>query len=65
MRGKAYPDYFGGGTAKGRKQYRQFVYNGLDDDLQNPLESGKCPGIVGSDSFVDKIREKYLGRPNT
>ena len=33
MRGKTYLDYFGGDTAEGRKQYRQFVYNGLGDDL--------------------------------
>lgn len=53
-------DYFGGDTADGRRRYRQFVYKGLGESDLNPLESGKGTGIVGTESFVDTVREKYL-----
>ena len=56
-------DCFGGDTKEGRRQYRQFVYDGLGEELQNnPLDSGKGTGILGSESFVESIRDKYLGR---
>ncbi len=53
-------DYFGGDTEEGRRQYRQFVNKGLGDDLENPLASGRGTGIVGADSFVETIRDKFL-----
>lgn len=55
-------DYFGGDTAEGRERYRQFVLNGLGELLPNPLESGKGTGIVGSEGFIERIREKYLDK---
>ena len=53
-------DYFGGDTEEGRRRYRQFVNNGLGDILDSPLDSGRGTGIVGSDSFVETIRDTYL-----
>ena len=52
-------DYFGGDTPEGRRQYRQFVLNGLTGSV-NPLESGCGSGIIGSEEFIESIREKYL-----
>lgn len=55
-------DYFGGDTAEGRRRYRQFVCKGLGETLENPMDSGRGTGIVGSESFVENIRAKYLGK---
>ncbi|MEA1968596.1 MAG: hypothetical protein U9N77_10300, partial [Thermodesulfobacteriota bacterium] len=53
-------DYFGGDIAEGRRKYRQFIYKGLGENISNPLESGKGTGIIGSENFIEKIREKYI-----
>ena len=52
-------DYFGGDTKEGRRQYRVFVQNGLTG-VANPLETGRGNGIIGSEGFIENIREKYL-----
>ena len=51
---------FNGDTVNGRKQYRQFVYNGLKDKIPNPFDGARKKGIIGSSSFLERIREKYL-----
>ena len=53
-------DCFNGDTTEGRRIYRQFVYKGLKEDPDSPLEEGKGCGIVGSSVFTEYIREKYL-----
>ncbi len=57
-------DYFGGDTKEGRRRYRQFVNNGLGNIHDNPLDSGRGTGMVGSDSFVERIRDTYLPKEN-
>lgn len=52
-------DYFGGDTQEGRRQYRQFVLGGLTG-IANPLDLGRGNGIIGSEGFIETIREKYL-----
>ena len=52
-------DYFGGDTQEGRRQYRQFVLSGLTG-LASPLDLGRGNGIIGSEGFIERIREKYL-----
>ena len=53
-------DYFGGDTQQGRTAYRQFVYRSLNKGAESPLEIGKGSGIVGSESFIDLIKARYL-----
>jgi putative transposase len=55
-------DYFGGDTREGRAAYRQFVYRGLDNGETSPLEIGKGSGIIGSESFIDRIKDMYLSK---
>ncbi len=55
-------DYFGGDTKEGRAAYRQFVYRGLNKVESSPLDIGKGNGIIGSDGFINDIKEKYLTR---
>ncbi len=56
-------DGFGGDTPDGRKRYRQFVYKGLTEDLENLSEAGRKNGIVGSSGFTETIRQTRLDKP--
>jgi putative transposase len=51
---------FGGDTAQGRKNYRQFVCKGLKEVSESISEIGKGSGIVGSSDFKGYIRQTYL-----
>ena len=42
------------------KNYRGYVEQGLTVDLPNPFLSVKEQSILGSDSFVDRVRRRYL-----
>ncbi|MCD4775836.1 MAG: transposase [Candidatus Aegiribacteria sp.] len=53
-------DYIGGDNRKGRQEYQKFVESGIDQDTENPLESGKGIGIVGGADFVQSIKERFL-----
>ncbi|MFA6013352.1 MAG: transposase [Desulfobacteraceae bacterium] len=53
-------DYFGGDTKAGRTAYRQFVYQGLTHEIASPLEIGKGNGIIGSEEFITRVKDKYL-----
>jgi len=53
---------FNGDTADGRKQYRQFVYNGLKDKISDPFEGDKKKGVIGSSAFVAFIRDRYMNQ---
>ncbi|MBU0992102.1 MAG: hypothetical protein KJ737_06375 [Proteobacteria bacterium] len=55
-------DYFGGDTEEGRAAYRQFVYRGMNKGETSPLEMGKGSGIIGSENFIDRIKDLYLSR---
>ena len=52
--------YMGGDDKKGRIRYRDFVLRGLVKNLDNPLEEAKASAILGSDSFVVWIKERFL-----
>ena len=52
--------YFGGDTEKGRKEYEDFVMEGLSGKIENPLERGTGHGIVGANEFIEKIRGQYI-----
>jgi len=55
--------YVGGDNKAGREEYGKFVKKGLAGDAENPLETGKGTGIVGSGDFVQRVKEKYLKKP--
>lgn len=43
----------------GRKAYRRFMAEGLQRDLKNPFDDVKFQMILGSDSFLRHIKDKY------
>lgn len=57
-------DYFGGDSKEGRAAYRQFVYRGLNKGETSPLVIGKGSGIVGSEDFIERIKDLYLSGPD-
>ncbi|MFH0870864.1 MAG: transposase [bacterium] len=58
--------YFEGDTPEGRKQYRDFVEEGLTRGMENPLERGKGHGIIGSAAFLERMKEGFLsGQPRS
>ena len=54
--------YMGGDNRKGRRNYRQFIKWGIEQEIENPLELGKGSGIVGEDNFIQWIKEKFLSK---
>ena len=60
MRADEILSYFGGDTARGRREYARYVEHGISASLDNPLELGRGHGIVGDAGFVDAVRGQYL-----
>lgn len=52
-------DYFGGDHRKFINDYKRFVAEGLERDLTSPLERGRGTGIVGSDDFIEEMKDKF------
>ena len=50
--------YFGGDTAKGRRQCRQYVYNAIEGEIENPFEEVVHQSILGAQDFVDWVKQK-------
>jgi len=65
-KGKGFIDYAallsyeGGDTQKGRDNYRSFMQSGFNEDIRNPLKIGAGHSIVGTNEFIDKVKEKYI-----
>jgi len=52
--------YVGGDTKRGRERYRNFVKQGLDRDIEDPLKAVKGNAIVGTEGFISWLTEKFL-----
>lgn len=53
---------FNGDTIEGRKQYRQFVHNGLKEKIANPFDGKKQKGMIGSTEFMEYVRKRYIDK---
>jgi REP element-mobilizing transposase RayT len=54
--------YFGGDTARGRRQYWRYVYEGIKGEIENPYEKVVHQSILGTESFVAWVKEKLTQR---
>lgn len=45
--------------ANGRRSYQRFMINGLKKEDANPLDDTKYQMILGSESFVKRIKDRY------
>ena len=52
-------DYFGGDQRKSINEHKKFVAEVMEKDMSSPLEKGKGTGIVGSDDFIEGIKDKF------
>jgi hypothetical protein len=44
--------YFDEDTAKGRRQYREYVYHAIEGERENPFEEVVNQAILGTQDFV-------------
>jgi REP element-mobilizing transposase RayT len=54
--------YFGGDTAKGRRQFREYVYHAIEGDVENPFENVVHQSIIGAQDFVDWAKQMLPGK---
>jgi len=52
--------YFGKKISTAQKKYRQFVTSLLDRQYENPLEAVTGSVLLGSDEFVESIKDRYI-----
>jgi len=53
---------FGADSRTQMKQYRLYVEEGLMRDIDDPTEAARVRSVLGSDSFIDRIRREFLLR---
>ncbi len=55
--------YFGEDSAPGRRRYREYVLQGLEGEIENPFEEVVHQSILGTQSFVEWVKDKLPRRP--
>jgi REP element-mobilizing transposase RayT len=50
--------YFGRDSSQGRRQYREYVLKGIDGEIENPFEDVLHQSILGTQDFVERVKEK-------
>jgi REP element-mobilizing transposase RayT len=54
--------YFGRDDSQGRRQYREYVLKAFDGEIENPFEDVLHQSILGTQDFVDWVKEKLPGK---
>jgi len=49
--------YFGEDTSKGRRDYREYVYHGIEGGIENPFEDVAHQSILGTQDFIDWVKQ--------
>ena len=52
--------FFGGNKAECIKRYRQFVSKEIPEEINKILLKKKLPSIMGSNSFVENVKERFF-----
>ncbi|MFA5206611.1 MAG: transposase [Lentisphaeria bacterium] len=55
-------DGFGNNRRDQMRAYRRYVEQGLTTDIRSPEEAANVPGILGSETFADRIKREFLLR---
>ena len=50
--------YFGQDNSQGRRQYREYVFKGIEAEIENPFINVSHQSILGTQSFVEWIKTK-------
>jgi len=56
--------YFGGKTSAAQKRYREFVDSLVDREYESPLNEVTGSVLLGTDQFIEFIKERYLSDKN-
>jgi len=48
--------YFAEDSAQGRRRYRAYVHQGIEDEIENPFEEVTHQSILGTQNFVDWVK---------
>lgn len=51
---------FGGAGRKGFRRYREYVEEGVTQEIENPLEKVVASTFLGREGFIESIKLKYL-----
>ncbi len=54
--------YLGGDTPSSRRKYITFVLEGLKREIANPIDTSRGHSILGSDSFVEGLKDRFLAQ---
>lgn len=52
---------FGGLTPTSRLKYAEYVVSAIGQDLSNPMKAADASGILGSDIFINRIKNEFIG----
>jgi putative transposase len=53
-------NFVGGDNSRGRKKYEEYVLQGLEGKIENPMDELKYQFLIGSEGFVKDIIKKYV-----
>jgi len=54
---------FSDDTTRARQKYVQYVMEGITHGYDDPLKGTRMQSILGSDTFVEEIKEKFIDAP--
>ncbi|UCC40582.1 MAG: transposase [Candidatus Aminicenantes bacterium] len=52
--------YFNQVDSASRSRYKEFVYEGLREELENPLKNTHASVVLGKDQFLDEVRSEHI-----
>lgn len=52
--------YTGGDTQNGREKYREYILEGLNNEIKVPLDEVKYQLILGTEKFVEWVKDKFI-----
>jgi hypothetical protein len=55
-------DCLGGDNREGMQAYREYIIQGIEQGIENPLELGRGHGIVGKVDFIEWVKGKFINR---
>ena len=53
-------DCMGGDTYVNRKKYEEYVNEGIEGNITNPMQEVKYSLLLGADNFIEEIKEKFI-----
>jgi hypothetical protein len=55
-------DQMSSNRTRGQRRYREYVKDGIEEESPGPLEKVVASTLLGSEKFMNWVREKWIGR---